>query len=204
MDFATSRQERSRARYQHAMTPAPSQGIYLLDVKDGAIGRADEDGAVVIDVNDLDVEHGGPPERGMSLVRGHHGQVEPLVGLQAPPGHDEPRVFIDLESLCGQKKHISGSGHFAPDKLQLETSIPAEAHPSLVGNSCQEVMEQSQLPEARDVDDLRVFRASLPTVASLPPGSAKGPAVSGHPGCISLLPRLGQGSGQKSPWVSGK
>lgn len=117
MDFATSRQERSQARYQHAMTPAPSQGIYLLDVKDGAIGRADKDGAVVIDVNDLDVEHGGPPERGTSLVRGHHSQVEPLVGLQAPPGHDEPRVFIDLESLCRQKKNISGSGHFAPDKL---------------------------------------------------------------------------------------
>lgn len=83
--------------------PASSQGIYLLDVQDGAIGWADEDGAVVIDVDDLDVKHGGPPKRGMPLVRGHHSQVEPLIGLQAPPGCDKPGVFIDLESLWGQK-----------------------------------------------------------------------------------------------------
>lgn len=90
--------------------------VYLLDVQDGAVGWADEDGAVVVDVNDLHVEHGGPPERGMPLVRGHHRQVEPLIGLQAPPGRDEPGVFIDLEGLWGQTKHIFGSGHLTPEK----------------------------------------------------------------------------------------
>lgn len=110
-------QEASQTWSRCAMTPAPCPGIYLLNVQDGTIGWADEDGPVVVDVDDLHVEHGGPPERRVSLVRGHHSQVEPLVGLQASAGCDEPRVFIDLESLWGQKTHISVSGHLAPDKL---------------------------------------------------------------------------------------
>lgn len=117
MNFATGRQEDSWEWSWLVITSPVSQGIYLLDVQDGAIRWADKDGTVVIDVDDLNVEHGSPPERGMPLVCGHHSQVEPLIGLQAPLGRDKPGVFIDLESLWGKKPHISGSGHFAPDKL---------------------------------------------------------------------------------------
>lgn len=55
---------------------------YLSDVEDGAIGWAHEDGAVVIDIDDLHQEHGCSPEWGLSAICGHHGQVEPLVGMQ--------------------------------------------------------------------------------------------------------------------------
>lgn len=62
----------------------PGGQRYLSDVEDGAVGRAHEDRAVIVDVDDLHQEHGGAPEWGLSAIRGHHGQVKPLVGLQQP------------------------------------------------------------------------------------------------------------------------
>lgn len=99
-----------------AYLPPFKPQMYLLDVQNGAVGWTDKDRAVVIDVNDLNVKHGGPPEWGTTFVCGYHGKVESLIGLQAPPGCDKPRVFIDFEGLWGQAKHTSDSGHLTLNK----------------------------------------------------------------------------------------
>lgn len=84
----------------------PQGQQYLSDVEDGAIGRAHEDGAVVIDVDNLHEQHGGAPEGGLPAVRGHHGQVEPFIGLQGPLRGHQARVHVHVEGLwqVGQER----------------------------------------------------------------------------------------------------
>lgn len=83
---------------------------YLFDVQNSAVGRAHEDWAVVVDIDDLHQEHCGAPEWGLPTICSHHGEVEPLIGLQwALCGH-QARVHVHRESLWQRERASEWAG----------------------------------------------------------------------------------------------
>lgn len=73
--------------------------IYLFNMQDSTVWGPDKYWSIIVNVNDIHLEHGSPPKRWPSFVSDDHCQVEPLVRLKTPASCYKPRVFMYFEGL---------------------------------------------------------------------------------------------------------
>lgn len=71
---------------------------------DGAVSWSDEDGSVVVYVDDGDLEKRRAPERRPTVIRRHYGQIKPLKTVQQTQRTDQTGVGIERERIWERER----------------------------------------------------------------------------------------------------